>query len=151
LLPGVQRAWLAVGGDWASMERIERTALFRWRGRSEASPPGRLRVEEGNGVRELDDPYAFAPSITPFDLHLFNAGHLLAAWRTQDAMPIERDGAPGLRFAVWAPNAERASVVGDFNGWDGRWHPLSVHGASGAWELFVPGIGASALHKFKLR
>jgi 1,4-alpha-glucan branching enzyme len=151
LLPRVARAWLVVDGGWAPMKRIEGTALFDWRGRSEPGRPGRLRVEEDSRVREFDDPYAFAPSITPFDLHLFNAGRLLEAWRTLGAMPVERDGVPGVRFAVWAPNAERVSVVGDFNGWDGRWHPLSVHGASGVWELFVPGIGVGALYKFELR
>ncbi|HEX7113406.1 MAG TPA: 1,4-alpha-glucan branching protein GlgB, partial [Mizugakiibacter sp.] len=64
---------------------------------------------------------------------------------------IERRGVVGTRFAVWAPNAERVSVVGDFNGWDGRRHPMTVHGSSGVWEIFVPDVGAGALYKFELR
>ncbi len=67
------------------------------------------------------------------------------------ARPIEREGIAGVRFRVWAPNAERVSVVGDFNDWDGRVHPLATLGASGVWELFVPGIVTGARYKFELR
>ena len=96
-------------------------SLRRWAGlRAPASPRPPRASRTGTRSHEFVDPYAFAPSITPFDLYLFNEGRLLEAWRMLGALPLERDGVAGVRFAVWAPNAERVSVVGDFNGWDGR-------------------------------
>ena len=61
------------------------------------------------------------------------------------------DGVPGTSFAVWAPNAQRVSVVGDFNQWDGRFHPMRLLGASGVWEIFIPGVGEGAHYKFEIR
>ena len=151
LLPQAARAWLAVGSDWAPMTREADSVLFTWTGKRAPLAPARLRVEDDGGTREIVDPFAFAPSITAFELHLFNSGRLLEAYRTLGAVPMDRDGVAGVRFAVWAPNAERVSVVGDFNRWDGRAHPMSVHGASGVWELFVPGLPQGALYKFELR
>jgi 1,4-alpha-glucan branching enzyme len=152
LQPHAAHVFLAAGGDWVPLERAGDTPLFVATGRQAAQRPARLRVQDRDGsVRELVDPYAFAPSITGFDLHLFNSGRLLEAYRTLGALPMARDGVEGVRFAVWAPNAERVSVVGDFNRWDGRCHPMSVHGASGVWELFVPGLAPGALYKFELR
>ena len=102
--------------------------------------PFAAALQQGaHGRAEIVDPYGFAPTIGDFDLHLFNEGRLLEAWRMLGAVPMSLAGVAGVRFAVWAPNAERVSVVGDFNGWDGRAHPLEVRGASGVWELFVPG------------
>ncbi len=66
-------------------------------------------------------------------------------------MPLTLDGLPGIRFSVWAPNAERVSVVGDFNGWDGRRHPMNVQGASGIWCLFIPELAAGTRYKFEIR
>jgi len=97
------------------------------------------------------DPYDFLPQIGDFDLHLFSEGRHWHVYRVLGAHPCEVDGIAGTRFATWAPNAERVSVVGDFNGWDGRCHPMRVRGASGVWELFLPGVGAGALYKFELR
>ncbi len=91
-------------------------------------------------MRELHDPYAFAPALSGHDLYLFNEGRLRQAWRMLGSHAQERDGVAGVRFAVWAPNAERVSVVGDFNRWDGRVHPMAAHGSSGVWELFIPGL-----------
>ena len=61
------------------------------------------------------------------------------------------DGIAGVQFAVWAPNAERVSVVGDFNAWDGRAHPMRVRGGTGVWELFIPGLGPGGFYKYELR
>jgi 1,4-alpha-glucan branching enzyme len=85
------------------------------------------------------------------DLYLFNEGRLLQAWRILGAYFTHIEGVPGVRFAVWAPNAERVSVVGDFNRWDGRVHPMESLGASGVWTLFVPDIGPGTLYKFEIR
>ena len=91
-------------------------------------------------VYETYDAYAFLPRISDYDLYLFNQGRLWQAYRTLGSHAMEIDGIAGVLFAVWAPNAERVSVVGDFNRWDGRVHPMTVHGFSGVWELFIPGL-----------
>ncbi|KXU37184.1 glycogen-branching enzyme [Cephaloticoccus primus] len=101
------------------------------------------------------DPYAFLPTLGAADLHLFNEGNdhriydkLGAHLRTHEGAA---GGGAGVSFAVWAPNASQVSLVGDFNGWDGRYHPMRTLGQSGVWELFVPGLGEGALYKFQIR
>jgi 1,4-alpha-glucan branching enzyme len=136
---------------WEPLERLPGTPLFAL-GRAGTPPQHtRLRVSAGGAARELVDPYSFPPAIGAEDLWLFNAGTARQAWRVLGAHAIEIDGVAGTRFAVWAPNAERASVVGDFNRWDGRTHMMRSLGASGVWALFVPGVGDGALYKFELR
>ena len=85
------------------------------------------------------------------DLHLFNEGRHHHAYRLLGARVHEADGTAGVLFAVWAPNAERVSVVGDFNRWDGRVHPMRNRGQSGVWELFIPDLEPGALYKFEIR
>ncbi len=150
-LPRVAKAWLDVSGSMRPMRRDSDTDLFVWRGRTPPSPPFRLRVEAGGRESDLFDPYGFAPTVSDFDLHLFNSGRLLEAYRTLGANAMTVDGVTGIRFVAWAPNAERVSVVGDWNSWDGRAHPLQSRGSSGVWELFVPGLVAGTLYKFELR
>src|SRR5215212_1540795 len=109
--------------------------------------PFRYRVRfhfQGGGVWEREDPYRFLPTIGDVDLHLFNEGTHRRLWEVLGAHPRVVDGVAGTSFAVWAPNARRVSVVGDFNGWDGRVHPMRRLGGSGVWELFVPGVGDGA-------
>ena len=88
--------------------------------------------------------------ITDYEAYLFGEGHWLKAWEKLGARPATVDGVAGYSFAVWAPNAEGASVVGDFNGWDGRTHPLHGVGASGIWQGFVPGIPSGVAYKFEI-
>jgi 1,4-alpha-glucan branching enzyme len=149
--PATSRLWLRMDDGYLPLARDGETDLFS--ARLDAAPPTPYRlVAEADGRRiEFVDPYGFAPTIGDFDLHLFNEGRLFEAWRMLGAVPMTLGGVAGVRFAVWAPNAERVSVVGDFNGWDGRAHPLDVRGGSGVWELFVPGLAAGALYKFELR
>jgi len=90
-------------------------------------------------------------SISDFDLYLFGEGSNNRIYDKLGAHPETVDGVAGTRFAVWAPNAERVSVVGPFNGWDGRSHVLGPRGVSGVWELFVPEVTAGALYKFEIR
>jgi 1,4-alpha-glucan branching enzyme len=114
--------------------------------------PYRLRIRYRNGVvLEKHDPYYFAPQLTEFDLYLFGEGNHHHIYRKLGAHPQEMDGVAGTRFAVWAPNAERVSVVGSFNLWDGRKHAMQARGGSGIWELFVPGVGPGAAYKYELR
>ena len=88
--------------------------------------------------------------VTDYEAYLFGEGHWLRAWEKMGARPARIDGASGYSFAVWAPNAWRVSVVGDFNDWDGRAHPMRHLGASGIWELFLPGIPEGAPYKFEI-
>ncbi len=89
-------------------------------------------------------------TISDYEAHLFGEGRWLRAWEKLGARPAERDGVRGYTFVVWAPNASGVSVVGDFNQWDGRLHPLRTHGVSGLWESFVPGLAAGANYKFEI-
>ena len=89
--------------------------------------------------------------VTDYEAYLFGEGHWLRAWEKMGARPAEMDGARGYSFVVWAPNARRVSVVGDFNAWDGRAHVMRSLGASGLWETFVPGVGVGAVYKFEIQ
>ena len=88
--------------------------------------------------------------LTDLDLHLFGEGNHHHIYQKLGAHLITQDGVAGTRFAVWAPNAQRVSVVGDFNEWDGRRNVLQMRGSSGIWVGFVPGLGAGALYKFEI-
>ncbi len=102
-------------------------------------------------TRRGRDPYSFLPTVGESDLFLFDKGDERRIYDKLGAHLRVLDGVPGVSFAVWAPNAQRVSVVGDFNGWDGRRHPMRRLGVSGVWEIFVPGVGEGALYKFEIR
>jgi 1,4-alpha-glucan branching enzyme len=89
--------------------------------------------------------------VTDYEAYLFGEGHWLRAWEKMGARPAEIDGVRGYTFVVWAPNARRVSVVGDFNAWDGRAHLMRNLGASGLWETFVPGMADGAVYKFEIQ
>ncbi|RIK93743.1 MAG: 1,4-alpha-glucan branching enzyme [Proteobacteria bacterium] len=92
-----------------------------------------------------------ASALSDQDLYLFNEGSHIRLWEKLGAHPVEQDGRAGTRFAVWAPNAEAVSVVGDWNGWSRDAHPLATRGSSGIWEGFVPGVGRGAVYKYHVR
>ncbi len=135
------------------LQRIEGTDLFEYQGTAEGLPARyRLRWQDAAGEsHEHFDPYCFPPQLGDLDLHLFGEGRHWHAYRTLGAHCVEVDGIAGIRFAVWAPNAQRVSVIGDFNHWDGRVHPMRVRGGSGVWELFIPGLEPGGHYKFELR
>ncbi|MBM4321835.1 MAG: 1,4-alpha-glucan branching enzyme, partial [Deltaproteobacteria bacterium] len=111
----------------------------------------RLRVRDTQGlVREFRDSYAFLPQLGELDLYLFGEGRHEEIYRRMGAHTIEVGGIGGVRFTVWAPNARRVSVVGDFNGWDPRRHLMRVLGSSGIWEIFVPGLGPGTRYKYQV-
>ena len=115
-------------------------------------PRYRLRVtDRRGGVTERHDPYAYPPLLSDFDLHLFAEGRLYRAYEILGAHLHTVDDVAGVRFVVWAPNALRVSVVGDFNGWDGRRHPMRSRGATGLWELFIPEIPEGSNYKYEIR
>ena len=112
----------------------------------------RLSAERADGTSdEYDDPYRFTPTLGDMDLHLFGEGRHLRLWEKLGAHPRVIDGVSGTSFAVWAPNATRVSVIGMFNGWDGRVHVMRALGSSGVFELFVPGVDVGTLYKFEIR
>jgi 1,4-alpha-glucan branching enzyme len=153
LRPRAQHLWVETARGFQAMDRVGNTALFEWRGDpADLGLHPRLREEEAGGAcREFVDPYSFATGIPSADLRAFAEGRACHAHRFLGAHPEIVDGIAGTRFAVWAPNAERVSVVGDFNHWDGRVAPMQSRGDSGIWELFVPGVGAGTLYKYELR
>src|SRR5450432_3733103 len=109
----------------------------------------RCRTEHGE-VFEAHDAYAFPFLLTEFDLYLMGEGRHYDTYEKLGAHIKTVDGISGVHFAVWAPSAQRVSVVGDFNRWDGRVHPMRARGSSGIWELFVPDLGESAVYKFEI-
>ena len=110
----------------------------------------RLRISGGGIMREIDDIYRFSPVLGELDLHLLAEGNHLASYRKLGAHSLEHEGVEGVAFAVWAPNAQAVSVVGDFNAWDGRRMPMRRRGPSGFWELFVPGLRPGHLYKYQI-
>jgi 1,4-alpha-glucan branching enzyme len=109
-----------------------------------------FRFEDGN-FWEGFDPYAFPPLLTDYDLYLSGEGTHYLKYEKQGAHVREINGVRGVHFAVWAPNAQRVSAVGDFNFWDGRVHTMRNRGVSGLWELFIPGLDEGTLYKFEIR
>jgi 1,4-alpha-glucan branching enzyme len=112
--------------------------------------PYRLRIFWQNAVQETEDPYAFGLLLGDIDLHLFNEGRHFELANCLGAQTLSIDGVNGVRFAVWAPNAMRVAVVGDFNTWDRLRHPMRVRHRAGIWELFIPRIAAGSHYKYDI-
>ncbi len=125
--------------------------IFQWQGAIAPQRPWRLRYTEMGMQREAYDPYAFLPEPSDLDMHLFAEGRHWQAWRFLGASLETRLGVEGVCFRTWAPNAERVSVVGSFNHWDGRVHPMSCLGSNGLWEIFIPGLEAGSVYRFEIR
>jgi len=157
-LPGSAQAWVVDPGQVRSqpMRKIHPSGLF------EAICPMlqdqatqrqyMLRVtDERGGQTTAHDPYAFPPLLSDFDLYLLGEGRHWHSYEKLGAQLRTVDGVSGVNFAVWAPNASGASIIGDFNGWDNRRHTMRKHIPSGIWELFVPGLQEGAIYKYSLR
>jgi 1,4-alpha-glucan branching enzyme len=116
------------------------------------APDYRLRVTYSEDhVLELDDPYRYGRVLTDFDLYLLGEGTHHRAFEKLGAHRVRVGTTTGVHFAVWAPNADRVSLVGDFNGWDGRVHPMRLLAPAGIWELFVPDLSDGEKYKFEIR
>jgi 1,4-alpha-glucan branching enzyme len=154
-LPEAGQAWVIQRGADTPfpMERIHPRGFFEaiFLDRHEVFPY-QLRLSNDQGETwEIDDPYAFPPILTDFDLHLIGEGTHYRNYEKLGTHPMILNGVRGVHFAVWAPNATRVSVVGDFNRWDGRRHPMRVRGGTGVWELFLPGFGEGEIYKFEIK
>lgn len=110
----------------------------------------RLHIDWGNGAFITADPYSFTPLLSEDDLDALSRGHHPQLDSVLGAHPTTIDGVVGVRFAVWAPNARRVSVIGDFNSWDGRRHPMRLRHKAGIWELFIPQVGPGARYKYEI-
>ncbi|MDD5067364.1 MAG: 1,4-alpha-glucan branching protein GlgB, partial [bacterium] len=112
----------------------------------------KLKITNHEGITwETVDPYRFLPVLTDFDLHLFKEGNNYMVYRKMGARVMTIDQVDGVYFAVWAPNARRVSVIGSFNNWDGRRHPMRVLGGSGIWEIFMPGLKEGDIYKYEIK
>ena len=149
LLPGATGVELvaADGSRLAAMSRIHPAGLFS----AECSNPGyRLRIDWNGVTQETEDPYSFGLLLGELDLHLIAEGRHREMATCLGAHACRIDGVDGVRFAVWAPNAARVSVVGDFNAWDGRRLPMRRRQEAGVWEIFAPRLYPGALYKFEV-
>jgi 1,4-alpha-glucan branching enzyme len=142
-----------ITGPDAPMTRVPDSDVFEYRGRPENVPEYYGIVWRDQQGREHfhHEPYCFPPQVTDFDLHLFNEGRHYQCYEFLGAHVRTIAAVTGVLFVTWAPNAERVSVIGDFNRWDGRCHPMRIRGSSGIWELFIPGLAAEMKYKFELR
>lgn len=152
-LPGASQAAVMLNNEPHRLTRIEGTDFFEWHGLSSSikSHYQITWVDRHNNTRTHFDPYNFAPQLGDLDIHLFNEGQHWKIYEHLGAHVHVVDGVEGVLFATWAPSAERVSVVGDFNDWDGRHHPMRVRGGSGLWELFIPGLATGSNYKFEIR
>jgi 1,4-alpha-glucan branching enzyme len=141
------------GGPPVELEPLHEGGLFEGVVRGAELPLRyELEVDYGEaGSFRLRDPYAFAPTLGELDLHLIAEGRHEQLYERLGAHAREIDGAEGVAFVVWAPAARSVSVVGDFNSWDGRLHPMRSMGPSGLWELFVPGVEDGTRYKYEIR
>jgi 1,4-alpha-glucan branching enzyme len=115
-----------------------------------AHPPLRWQDKQAGRWHDAVCPYTFAPQVGDLDLHLLRQGRHHHAWKVLGARQLIVDGVEGCQFAVWAPAVIRVSVVGDFNAWDGRRHPMRVRGDSGIWEIFIPGLAVGTAYKYEI-
>jgi 1,4-alpha-glucan branching enzyme len=150
-LPSADNVWIKVAANWAPLEKVHQDGMFTWQDDVAPDTPCLLKIKHRSATIEVHDTYSFMPFISNDELHLFAEGQLNHAYNTLGAHECKLQGVTGVRFAVWAPSAERVSVVGDFNGWDGRVHSMRVRGGSGVWELFIPNLSAGNLYKFEIR
>ena len=148
-VPGAERLWVLgeMAGEAVSCPGIP--GLFTHRMARNA--PYRLRAQGAGAEWEFDDPFRFGPVLGELDEYLLGEGTHRRLWQVLGAHCIAHEGAEGVHFAVWAPNAGRVSVVGGFNNWDGRRHPMRRRGPAGVWEIFIPGLAEGETYKYEIR
>jgi 1,4-alpha-glucan branching enzyme len=143
------------GGQRVRMERIHPAGVFEVILDMPNIPSYHFAITHGGGDEVLlHDPYnetAFPPVITEFDIYLLRQGRHFESYEKLGAHIREVNGVRGVNFCVWAPNARRVSVIGDFNSWDGRVHPMRRHSDSGIWELFIPGADEGVIYRYSIR
>ena len=153
-LPIAKRSWVLFSANEPKMEmKREKDGFFYLEADEEKVSGGyRISYEDESGYVQIsEDPYAFRPSLSDFDLYLFKKGELYKSYETMGSHITAINGVNGVRFIVWAPNARSVSVVGNFNHWTRGMHPMANVRLSGLWELFIPGIKENELYKFAIK
>ena len=136
------------GSRLGTLDMVHPSGFFA--GIVQATGPYRLKIRWPEAVQDTEDSYSFGLLLGDLDLHLLREGTHYELSRCLGAVAMAVEGVPGVRFAVWAPNARRVSVVGDFNSWDGRRHPMRLRREAGVWELFVPRAGPGTRYKYEI-
>jgi 1,4-alpha-glucan branching enzyme len=150
LLPGARAVQVLArdGTELATLAPVQADGLFEG---LVPEAPYLLRIEwPGPVFQETEDPYSFGLLLGELDIHLLAEGRHHELANCLGAHVLTIDGVTGVRFAVWAPNARRVSVVGDFNAWDGRRHPMRLRAEAGVWELFIPRLPVGTLYKYEV-
>ena len=153
-LPEAQEAWVVDMEKKKSypMEKIHDAGFFQTIIDKKSIFLYSLKIKSHEGkTSEFYDPYCFLPVLSDFDLHLIGEGRHYKNYEKLGAHIMAINGIEGVHFAVWAPNAKRVSVIGDFNNWDGRRHQMRVLGLSGIWEIFIPGLREGEIYKFEIK
>jgi 1,4-alpha-glucan branching enzyme len=142
----------ATHAGWsAPLERRQAEGVFEGFARGAAPHDAyRLHALNAGGAWSFDDPFRFGPVLGPVDDHLLMEGAHRRLFERLGAQLVTHEGAEGVSFAVWAPHARRVSLVGDFNSWDGRRHPMRKRVDSGLWEIFIPDLGEGAVYKYEI-
>ncbi|WP_434733157.1 1,4-alpha-glucan branching protein GlgB [Rhizobium sp. YTUHZ044] len=152
-IPGAEEvtAMTLDGSVIGELNRLHADGLFAGPVSLAKLQPVRYRARRGDAEWAVTDPYSFGPVLGPMDDYFARQGSHLRLFDKMGAHLIKHDGAQGIHFAVWAPNAQRVSVVGDFNGWDGRRHVMRFRADSGIWEIFAPDVPLGVAYKFEIR
>jgi len=142
----------ADGKSVVTLEPVHDEGLFVGSLRGREKPfPYRLRITTPEGEQTLDDPYRFPPVLSDAEARKVSEHDYPVSYQVLGAHPTEHEGVAGIAFAVWAPNARRVAVIGDFNGWDGRRHGMRLRHECGVWELFLPGVKSGDLYKYEIK
>jgi 1,4-alpha-glucan branching enzyme len=153
--PGAEQVWVIEAGDanQYEMQRMGNDGFFerRFPDRRDRFPYRLKAVNRFGDTWEFHDPYSFPPLLSDFDLHLMAEGTHYRNYEKLGSHVRTVDGIRGVHFAVWAPNARRVSVIGEFNQWDGRRHPMRFHTGAGIWEIFIPELREETVYKFEIK
>jgi len=141
------------GADATSMTRVQNDGFFEatFPTEAEAFAYQLVITLPDDTTYTIDDPYRFGPVLTDYDLHLFVEGTHYQLYDKLGAHVVTHEGVTGVNFSVWAPNAERVSVMGSFNQWEGRRHPMRQRGQTGVWEIFIPGLQVGDVYKYEIK
>ena len=154
-IPGAEQVWVIEASDsnQHEMHRVGNDGFFErhFSDRQDRFPFRLKAINRFGDTWEFHDPYSFPPLLSDFDLHLMAEGTHYRNYEKLGSHVRTVDGVRGVHFAVWAPNAKRVSVIGDFNQWDGRRHPMRFHSGAGIWEIFIPELREETVYKFEIK
>lgn len=148
--PAADKIDLVIAETCFSMKKVDENGFFVAFIDSPTSEAYKYKKHYGSTICESEDSYSFLPTVSDFDLHLFSTSEHRELYNLLGSRLIDVDGVSGTRFTLWAPNAIRVSLIGNFNNWDGRRHLMRTLGDCGIWELFVPGLGSGEYYKYEL-